>query len=67
MTEKLRMLKRILSAEALANSIGIATLFAMYAGTALVIAWLGDTTIDRGLLFVSLYALAQLRWHQDYD
>ena len=45
--------------------LGVAFLFAGYAGSALLLAWLGNMPLDRALLFFVLYAVAQVRWFQE--
>lgn len=44
------------------DALGVALLFGGYVGSALLIAWLGDMQIERALLFVTLFAVSQIRW-----
>lgn len=44
------------------DAIGVALLFGGYVGSALFIAWLSEMPIERALLFITLFAVSQIRW-----
>lgn len=46
------------------NALGVGSLFGGYVFLALLLAWLVNMPLERALMFVTLFAVAQARWFQ---
>lgn len=44
------------------DGLGVTLLYGGYVITAIVLAWLGDMSLDRALLYITLFVCAQNRW-----